>query len=287
MLNTFAASLSALLLAAQVQVADDLGNPVVLPEPARRVVSLAPHVTETLYAAGAAPYVVGAVSHSDYPEAARRLPRVGSYNALDVEGILALEPDLVVAWASGNPAHQIERLRELGLALYVSEPRRMEDVASGIERLGRLVGSAEAPGAAKRFRERQAALARRFADSEPVRVFYQIWHRPLMTVNDAHLISDVIRLCGGRNVFATLPLLAPAIDTEAVLAADPDVIVASGIDEARPDWLDEWKTWPSLRAVRNRHLHHIPPDLIQRHSPRILEGAERMCRILDAVRRAR
>lgn len=254
-------------------------------ERVERIVSLAPHVTELLFAAGAGGRVVGVVSYSDFPEEARGLPRVGGYRQLDLEGIVALKPDLVVAWRSGNPASQVERLESLGLRLVYIDPHRLEEIPEALERLGRLAGSeAEAARAAKRFRDELRRLRDAYGARPPVKVFYQIWNRPLMTVNGEHLISDVIRLCGGENRFAALAELAPRLDVEAVLAADPEVIVASGMGEERPEWLDMWRDWPSLTATQRGNLFFIPPDLIQRHTPRILDGAARLCEALERVR---
>jgi iron complex transport system substrate-binding protein len=283
--------LAALLAApafAEVRVTDDLGRTVVLAQPTRRIVSLAPHATETLFTAGAGDRVVGAVSYSDYPEDAKKIPRVGGYHNLDLERIVALRPDLVVAWASGNLPAQVERLRALGMTVYVSEPHAIEDVARNIERLGALAGTEiAAQRAAAAFRARHERLRARYADRPAVSMFYQIWNRPLMTINGEHLISKVIALCGGVNVFAGLPVLAPKVDVEQVLAADPEAIVASGMGEARPDWLADWRRWPQLRAVRRDNLFFIPPDLIQRHTPRILDGAERLCAALELARTRR
>jgi len=264
---------------------DDTGRRVELAEPARRIISLAPHVTEMLYAAGAGDRVVAAVSYSDYPEPARELPRVGAYNRFDIEQVLAHDPDLVVGWQSGNPEASLEKLGRLGAALYITEPRSMEAIASNLERLGRLAGTAEtAAGAARVFRQRHAELVARYADRPTLEVFYEIWNDPLMTINGEHLISAIIRGCGGRNVFADLPAIAPRISVEAVLARDPEVIVASGMDDERPEWLDAWKNWPQLRAVREGHLFFIPPNTLQRHTPRVLEGMERMCRVFEEAR---
>lgn len=273
---------------ADSSVRDDLGQTIALAQPARRIVSLAPHVTEMLFAAGAGDYLVGTVAYSDYPEVAKQIPRVGGYTSLDLEAIVALRPDLIVAWKSGNTAHQLEKLRALGFAVYVTEPRNIDDVPSDIERLGLLAGTGTAASnAAAAFRARHEELRRRYGGRPPVNVFYQIWDRPLMTVNGEHLISNVLRLCGGRNVFASLPVLAPKVDIEAVLAADPEAIVASGMGEARPEWLDDWRRWQRLRAVRNDNLFFVPPELLQRHTPRILDGAERLCAAFDQVRARR
>lgn len=279
------ALLPAFAQADAVVVTDDLGREVRLAEPARRIVSLAPHVTELLYAAGAGEQMVGAVSYSDYPEAAKALPRVGGYNKVDVEAVVALRPDLVIGWGEGNRPAERERLQALGIAVFVNDPHSLDDIAHSLERIGQLAGTSEvANAAANEFRERHAALKARYGSQTPVRVFYQVWHSPLMTVNGAHLISEAIRLCGGENVFAALPTLTPRIGTESVLAANPQAIVASGMDAARPEWLDDWRRWSDLTSVRNEHLFFIPPDLIQRHSPRILDGAERLCGQLEEVR---
>jgi iron complex transport system substrate-binding protein len=270
-----------------VAVTDDAGHAVLLRQPARRIVSLAPFVTELLFAAGAGGSVAGVSEFSDYPEAARSLPRIGGGGGLDLEAILSLQPDLVIAWQSGNPAQQVERLRSLGLAVYLSEPRRLEDIPATLERFGRLAGTG--PLAAREsaaFQQRLAALRRRYADRPEISVFYQIWERPLMTVNGEHLISDVIRLCGGRNVFSDLPVLAPQIAFEAVLAADPDVMVAGSEAGVSSQPLGPWRAWPELAAVQAGRLYTIPRELLVRHTPRILEGAERLCRLLEAARPA-
>lgn len=273
---------------APVSVRDDVGRSVVLAEPARRIVSLAPHATELLFAAGAGDRVVGAVEYSDYPDAAKAVPRVGGYEGLDLEAVIALAPDLVVAWTTGNPAAQVQRLRDLGLVVFESEPRRISDIPDSLERLGRLAGTgAFAAQAAHAFRERYARLQRTYAGRAPVRVFYQIWDRPLMTVNGTHLISDVMRVCGARNVFAELPVLAGKVSPEAVIAADPEVIIASGMGARRPEWLAKWRRWPRLAAVQRDNLFSIPPELIQRHTPRLLRGAEQLCTVVEAARTRR
>jgi iron complex transport system substrate-binding protein len=168
----------------------------------------------------------------------------------------------------------------------VSEMRALEEVPAGIERLGRLAGTdAAASRAAADFRARRDRLQKSYAAGVPVRVFYQIWDKPLMTINNEHLITRVMELCGGRNVFGDLPTLTPHLDVEGVLVANPQAIVASGMGEARPDWLDHWRRWPDLTAVKNGHLFFVPPDFLQRPTPRILDGAQQMCEALEQVRK--
>ncbi len=270
-----------------LSVTDDAGRSVHLERPAERIVSLSPHGTELLFAAGAGDRVIGAVNYSDYPPAATAIPRIGGYNALDLERILTLRPDLVVGWESGNGRETLRRLQELGLTVFVTEPRRLEQVPAAIENLGHLAGSeAHARPAAEAFRARLRALTVRYSKRPTVTVFYEIWNRPLMTVGGEHLISRVIESCGGRNIFEALGDLAPAISEEAVIAANPQVIVASGMGEARPEWLDDWRRWEGIDAVARDQLHFIPPDLLQRPTPRALEGAERLCGALEQARAA-
>jgi len=279
---------SSLPLRAEILLQDETGRTVRLERPARRIVSLAPHVTELLFAAGAGRQVVGVVAYSDYPAEALSLPQVGGYRNMDLEAILALRPDLVVGWSTGNSASHVDKLEAMGVPVYITEPRRLENIADTLEALGMLAGSEpHAAQAAADFRSRLASLSQRFRTRPPVRMLYQIWDQPLRTINGQHLISDVIRLCGGENDFSELSQIAPIIGIEGVLAADPEVIVASGMGEERPDWLNQWKNWPDLQATRKNNLFFIPPQLLQRHTPRILDGAEQLCGFLETARSRR
>jgi iron complex transport system substrate-binding protein len=282
------ASSFALTAIAEIAVTDDTGAVVRLSQPARRIVTLAPHLAETLFAAGAGDRLVGTVDYSDYPEAVKNLPQVGGYSRLDLEAIVALKPDLIVAWHSGNAPANIDQLRAFGFPIYVSQPNRLEDVASEIERLGRLAGSLEAAeAAARRFSARLDSLRERYGGKPVVRAFYQIWKQPLSTVGGKQIISSVIRLCGGENVFGGLETIAPVVTIEAVIAANPEAIIASGMGAARPEWLDDWKRWKVVTAVARNKLFFVPPELIQRHTPRLLDGAEQLCRHLETARSRR
>lgn len=268
--------LVALGATAEVSVRDDYGNTVRLPAPAARIVSLAPHLTELVYAAGAGTRMVGAVEYSDFPPAARELPRVGSDAHINLESVLALRPELIVAWPNPGSVRAIDRLAELGIPVFRSEPRELEDIATTLERLGVLAGTtAQAQRAAQAFRARKAGLEKRYAGRPKVRVFYQVWDRPLLTVNGDHVISKVIALCGGENVFAAAPLIAPEVDAEAVLRAAPEVTLTSRPGAQPPSWL------PGGR------FFVVPADLIQRHTPRLLDGAEQVCQALEEARAGR
>jgi len=283
-----ACALSAAAAGAEVRLTDDNGQEIVLQRPARRIVSLAPHVTELLFAAGAGERIVGAVDYSDYPEAAKRIPRVGDNRQLDLERIVTLKPDLIVVWLHGNAQRQLDKLVTLGIPVFYNEPRRLADIARAIRQMGELAGTeVVAQQAAAEFVAREAKLRARYGGRAPVRVFYQIWERPLMTVNGRHLISDVMRLCGGQNVFGELKPLVPTVSTEAVLTADPEAIVTAIIDGRVQNGLEAWKKWPRLTAVARDNFFYIPTDFISRHTPRILEGAARICEALDAARTRR
>lgn len=269
---------------ADIVLRDDTQTEVRLPAPAVRIVSLAPNITEVVYAAGAGNKLVATVDFSDHPAAARKLPRVGSYARVDVEAVAALRPDLVLAWDSGNPPAAVAQLRKLGIPVFVTEPKALDDVARDLERYGALAGTSAGVRAAQAFRKRMATLQQEYAARKPVRVFYQVWDEPLMTVNGKQIISDVIRLCGGVNVFANLPALAPTVSTEAVLTENPDVIIAGGMGERNAAWLEPWKKWPRLKATARGNLFFIDPNLLQRHTPRLLDGAEALCAKLEEAR---
>jgi iron complex transport system substrate-binding protein len=274
---------------AAVTAVDDAGNTVTLAAPAQRVVSLAPHVTELLYAAGGGAKVVGAVAYSDYPPEAQKVPRVGDNRALDLERIVALKPDLIVVWRHGNAQQQLDRLRDLHIPLFFSEPRKLDDVATSLTRLGTLLGTEPAAqAAAASYRRDIAQLRARYTQRATVSVFYEVWDQPLMTISGSHMISDVIALCGGRNVFAALEPLVPTVSTEAVLAANPDAIVTASQGATSPDRplpsLARWQAWPTLTAVAHGNLFAIDGDLLTRPAPRIAQGAAQLCKDLDLAR---
>ncbi|MEI7431108.1 MAG: cobalamin-binding protein [Betaproteobacteria bacterium] len=270
---------------AEVVVQDDVGNTIRLAQPAKRIITLAPHMAETLFAAGAGSRLVGVVEYSDFPEEVKKITRVGGYSRFDLEAVLALKPDLVIAWYSGNAPAHLEKLRSLGLPVYISQPNSIEDVASELERFGLLAGTGEiAKAEAAKLRERHAALKKRYSQRPVVRTFYQVWKQPLTTIGGKQIITSIIRLCGGENVFAKLDAFAPVVTVEAVISANPEAIIASGMEQSRPEWLDDWKRWTSINAVSRDNLFFIQPQLIQRHTPRLLDGAELLCQHLETVR---
>jgi iron complex transport system substrate-binding protein len=267
-----------------VEVTDDSGAVLTLSAPARRVVALAPHLTELLYAAGGAARVVGVDSYSRYPATVATLPRVGDAAGLDLERILALRPELAFGWLSGNKGSDLARLRQLGVPLFLSEPRHLADIPRTLRIIGQLLGtSATAEQQARAFEAKLQALQAHAAGGRTVSVFFEVWHQPLSSVNGEHLISDVITLCGGRNIFAGLAALAPPVTLESVLIADPEVIVATDVP---PGVLSMWDRYPRLHAAQHKQIYQLDPDLIARATPRILDGAEKMCEWLRRAREA-
>jgi len=274
--------------AAPVTAQDDLGHNITLSAPAQRIVSLAPHTTELLFAIGAGSETVGVSQFSDYPEAAKHLPQLGGAAGFDLERIAALKPDLVLVWHSGVSPAQVEALKRLGLPVFESEPHDFATVASSLERLGLLAGKPDqGRQAAEAFRVRWHVLGTRYAHSAPVTVFYQIWSDPLMTLNDQHLASAAIALCGGSNVFGKLPALVPTVNQEAVLQADPEAILTGSDGSEGVAVLANWKKFSQMMAVRRDNLFALDSATLTRGSPRILDGAEAVCSKLDLARERR
>ncbi|QLI82829.1 cobalamin-binding protein [Chitinibacter fontanus] len=270
---------------AAITVKDDVGNTITLAQPAKRIISLAPHVTEDLFAIGAGKLIVGAVNYSDYPPEANKIERIGGYNGFDLERIRALKPDLIIGWASGNPERQLDQIKALGFPVFLTFSKKMADVPTVLERMGEMTAlQAGAGKAAKQYRDQLAQLEKTYTGRKPVRVFYQIWDRPLMTINNTQIISDVMRVCGGVNVFGTQSDLTPKVDVEAVLAANPDVIMTSGEPGMKSDWLAPWKKWKNLKATQNNQFYILPKDSVNRMGPRLVEGGKAMCDALDKAR---
>ena len=251
----------------------------------RRVVTIAPHLTELVYAAGAGDRLAGTLDSSDYPPAARRLPRVGDVNQLDAEQLLALRPDLVIAWGDGTPATQYALLERLHIPVLRLEQHALADVPASVEQLGRLFGTrAVAEPAAARMRAEIAALGARHREARRLRVFYQVWDAPLYTLGGAHVVSEMLRLCGAQNAFATESGSAFPVDAESVYARDPDVLVLAGSAAENRDWQARWQGRPRLRAIASGAVVTLDPDLVNRMGPRLVDGARQLCEALDAVR---
>lgn len=273
------------LAVADIHVVDANGDALILESPAQRIIALSPHIVENLFSIGAGELIVGSAEYADYPEAALAIPAVANYATVNLEAVVNLKADLVIAWGSGTNANIIERVRTLNIPVFIDEPQTLEDIASSLKVFGQLTGrESQASVAAKQFVNNLNQLKSNNTNKFEVSVLYQLWHNPIQTVNNDNVISDVIKLCGGVNLFGDAVAPAPVINREIIIARNPDAIVASGTDEKQPAWLGEWQKWPGLNAVQNNHIFVIPPDILQRFTPRILLGAKAMCEHLDRVR---
>ena len=270
-----------------VEVVDDNGDTLKLPSAAERIISLSPNTTEILFYIGAGKKIVGADEYSNYPEAANEIIRVNNHAAANYELILSLQPDVVIAWQSGNGEQIISRIRQLGIPVFVVETGALNDIPHLYRRLGQLSGhEKKADNQAAKFSDRLHQLRGKFSLGESIRVFYQIWNEPLMTLNGDHMMTDMIELCGGINIFADAQALVPYVNIESVLAANPQIIISGG--KKKNDLLDSgfWQKWQGISAVKNQQLYAIPSDLLQRHSDRILEGTQLICEYIDLARSA-
>ena len=273
---------------AAITVLDDDGKPVTLQQPAQRILALAPHVTELLFAAGGGSRIVGAVSYSDYPEEAKRIPRVGDNRMIDMERVAALRPDLVVVWMHGASQRQIEQLRALGIPIFHSEPCQLADIPNSVRRIGKLLGTeAVAEAQARQLETKLSVLAKRYAGRTPVRTFYQVWDKPLYTLNGAHIVSDAIRLCGGENIFASMKVTAPVVDIEAVVQRDPEAIFSTAARSDDDGGIGIWRPFTSMTAVRQANLFRVDGNLLNRAGPRMIDGAASLCEHLETARQRR
>ena len=273
---------------AAITVVDDMGNRVTIARPAQRIISMSPHVTELLFAAGGGERIVGAMNFSDYPEAAKKIPLIGDNAQIDVERVVALKPDLLVVWQSGNTARQLEQLAKLGVPVFYSEPKKLDQVADSLLRFGQLLATEPtAQAAAADFRARIAKLSARYGARPPVRVFYQVWDKPLYTLSGNHIVSDAIRLCGGENIFAGLKVVAPSVSTEAVLEANPEAIFGGDQHDPADAGLNIWKPYQTLLAVRRGNLFTLGGELLTRAGPRMPLGVADMCEKLELARQRR
>lgn len=255
------------------------------PAEIKRIISLAPHLTEMVYSAGAGDKLVGVVSYSDYPEAAKQLPIVGGHHALNLEAIIALKPDLILGWKSGNRLQDLERLKVLGLNVAETEITTLNDIPDLIERIGQLSGTQRiAVTEARSLRQLLASLQRNYASKPAVSVFYQIWDQPLITMGKAQFISQGIELCGGQNIFSDLPSLTAEVAVETVLLRNPDVILLGGQKSFQQAWLQSWQSYPTLEAVKRQQIYLMDNDLYQRPTARFIRALKPLCEILDQAR---
>jgi iron complex transport system substrate-binding protein len=251
-----------------------------------RIVTLAPNLTELVFAAGAGENLVGVSAYSDYPPEVTELPVVGDAFTIDQERLALLKPDLLLAWQSGTPAHIVDELRQAGYVVETIRTQKLGDISAAMRRIGSLTGQQyHAKGAADEFDSGLKLLGQQHAGAERIRVFYQVSKRPLYTVSEGHFVSELIALCGGDNVFADLEGLAPGIDVEAVIDRDPEVMLAA--TDAGADAFSEWDRWPNVASSRYGNRFLVPADEISRPTPRVLTAGAAICDALQSAREQR
>jgi iron complex transport system substrate-binding protein len=269
--------------ASTLTIHDDLGHPVTLSHLPRRIASLAPGITEMLFAAGLGDRLIATVDYSDEPAAAKRVPRIGDVTAVDMERLVALHPDLVVVWPGGGNPAQIDKIGRLGIPVYRQQVNRLADLPGSLRRLGLLAPDhSVADRSARALEEELARLTRRYGAGEHPNVLLEVWSRPLYTVGGKHLMSDALTVCGARNIFGDLRELGPVIDTEAVVARNPDVIVAAAPPGEAAGWLAEWRRFPGLKAVRTGRLIPFEDQRLSRLGPSVIPATEALCKALAA-----
>ncbi|MCX7210608.1 MAG: cobalamin-binding protein [Burkholderiales bacterium] len=270
---------------AAISVVDDSGVTIRLSSPAQRIISLAPHTTELLFAAGAGKSIVAVTAWSDYPPQAKNIPSVGSATELDVERIIKLQPDLVVAWKNGNKPRQIAHLRKFGIQVFESEPKTLDEIANSIKKLSMLAGTEKiGEQQALAFQQKIQVLKNKYQHAEEVRYFYQIWQKPLMTLNGEHLISQALKICGGKNIFSELVPTAPTVNSESVIQNNPEVIFMSS-EEKNANSL--WQSFPNMMAVSRNNLFTFNGSIMNRAGPRMAEATEQLCEKLELARQRR
>jgi len=270
---------------ASITVTDFTGQELHFKQAASRIISLAPNITETLFALGAGKSVVAVSSSSNYPTAATKLPVVASNSQLDLEKIIKLKPDLVIAWMQGNPTKALEKLQSLGVRIFFVKITELQDVAKLYIKLGKVTGRVRiAKKLAMDYNNSLLKLKKNYQHKKNLQVFYEIWQQPIFTIGKTSLISKAIHLCGGSNSFNVIAQQAAEVSLAAVLKKNPDVII-SGYGKVH--WKSYWLKWRELKAVQNQQLYYINPDLLQRNGPRLLDGINKLCRYINSARQAR
>lgn len=259
-------------------------NPVNSPT-AQRIISLAPHITEMLYSAGAGRKIVGVVAYSDFPKAALNLPIIGSYNAINLEEIIQLNPDLILGWHSGNRLQDIQRLKELGFKILQSDVTTLDDIPNEIERLGQLAGTQiQAIATANTLRQRLSEIRQHYQHVEPISSFYQIWSQPIITMNGTQFISQALNACGATNVYSDLKPLTAEVSLESVLERNPQVFLLGGQKAFQKGWLKSWEKYASLQAVKNQQIYLLNNNLYQRPTARLINALPGLCQNIETAR---
>ncbi|WP_456021247.1 cobalamin-binding protein [Pseudomonas protegens] len=241
-----------------------------------RVVSLAPSLSEIVVELDSADLLVGVLDAGERPAEIASVASVGRYGQLDMEQLLSLKPDLLLLWPGSVGPAQRDQLKRLGIPTFVAEPHSLDQLSTQIEAIATQLGRPERGlKLATDLRQALTDLRQRYHREVPLRVFYQVWDKPLYTVGGGQIISDALEVCGARNVFADLSLPAPQVSIEAVLQHDPEVILAG--DQVQ---LNAWKTWPQVAAVKRGNLLLITDKGLERPSGQMISATAKLCQLI-------
>ena len=255
----------------------------------QRIITVAPHLSEVVEAAGGANRLISVSAYSNFPESVKKLPITSDARSIDLEKMKSLRPDLIIYWRGGTPESQIESIKKTFTSIQVVsvEPKKLTDIANDIETIGKLLGTETiAKKNTDAFRAQIIELKHQYQNKNKrkVRIFYQVWAQPLMTLNQDHLIADIINICGGEQLFAKEKLLVPTVSREAVVKANPEIIfTAVDTQQMKTDW-SMWSSIPQLAATQRKAFIDIDGDMISRPSTRIMQGAKKICSEIDKIR---
>lgn len=251
----------------------------------QRIIALSPHSVELLFAIGAGDRIVGALEYSDYPKAALDIPRLGNFNGIQIEKVVELQPDLIIAWKTGNKNSDLEKLQSLGFNIFYSHPQNISEISSELIKLGELTSLEEnAKIAAKMVADKYQIIKAKYHNTSRIKTFYQLWHDPLRTIGANNWTDSLIRDCNGSNIFNDASSDYPVVSIESVLQKDPQVIIIPHHSGSKTDKSSIWDKWYQLSAVKNQHVTVIDGDLLHRFSPRALKGLEILCKTIDDAR---
>jgi len=261
-------------------------SPVLQGKEIKRIIALSPSSVELLYALGLGDKIVATVERADFPKQALKIPRIGNYAGIQIEKLLALDPDLIVAWKSGNNSNDLRKIKSLGLNLVYSDPKNISAMFADLKMLGNLTGSQlQAELLVNQLDTRYQNIRRKYQFRPKVKLFYQLWHDPLQTIGPKSSIGTLIDDCGGKNVFEKADAPYPTVSIESVLVKNPKVIIIPHHSGKESEKQEIWSKWPEISAVKNKRIFVLNGDLIHRFTPRTLDGLDQLCKTIDKGRK--
>jgi vitamin B12 transport system substrate-binding protein len=256
------------------------------PTTKQKIIALSPHSVELLYAIGAGDRIIGTLEYADYPKAALKIPRIGNFNGIQIEKVVELQPDLIIAWKSGNKSSDLAKLQSLGFNIYYSQPQNIAEIGKELLELGKLTNLVkEAEIVAHEMMSQYQTIKNRNKSKQSVNVFYQLWHDPIRTIGPDNWTQSLINDCNGKNIFNDATSQYPVVSLESVLVKNPEVIIIPHHSGKKNDKKKFWLKWPNIKAVKNDHINIINGDLVHRFTPRAIDGLSILCKAIDQARK--